>query len=114
MTISLVLKGLRHEDFAVLGQCCAKSITYCFKTYSKFSCETIRKMSNEFCKGELTIIILVIFEDMASKLEKIGPICSSFNLFPSLPSVARDDKKQFQCRKVVFNIKARPLFLEFT
>ena len=26
---SIILKGLRHEDFAVLGQFCAKSITYC-------------------------------------------------------------------------------------
>ena len=40
----------------------------------------------------------VIFEDMASKLEKIGPIFSSFNPFPSLPSAATDDSKQFQCR----------------
>ena len=31
------------------------------------------KISNEFYQGDLTIIILVIFEDMASKLEKIGP-----------------------------------------
>ena len=60
------------------------------------------------------IIILMIFEDMASKLEKIGPIFSSFNLFPSLPSVATDDRKQFQCRKIVFNNKTRALFLEFS
>ena len=55
------------------------------------------------------IIFLVIFEDIASKLEKIGPIFSSFNPFPSLPSVATDDRKQFQCRKIVLNNKARPL-----
>ena len=49
-------------------------------------------------KGELTIIFLVIFKDTASKLEKIGPIFSSFfNPFPSLPSAAIDGKKQFQC-----------------
>ena len=47
-------------------------------------------MSNEFYQGELTIIIiLVIFEDMASKLEKIGPIFSSFNPFPSLPNPSK-------------------------
>ena len=56
---------------------------------------------------------LLIFENIASKLEKIGPILSSFNPFPSLPSLATDDRKQFQCRKIVFNNKARPLFLEF-
>jgi len=55
----------------------------------------------------------VIFENIASKLEKIGPIFSSFNPFPSLPSVAKDDRKQFQCRTIVLNNKARPLFLEF-
>jgi len=72
----------------------------------------MRKISNEFYKGELTIIIfLVIFENIASKLEKIG-LFSSCNPFPSLPSVATDDRKQFQCFKIVFINKARPLFLE--
>jgi len=70
----------------------------------------LKKLSNEFYQGELTMIIfLVIFEGIASKLEKIGPIFSSFNPFPSLPSVATDDRKQFQCRKIVLNNKARPL-----
>ena len=74
----------------------------------------MRKISNEFCQGELTAInFLVIFVEMASKLEKIGPIFSSFNPFPSLPSVATDDRKHFQCPKVVFNNKTRQLFLEF-
>jgi len=57
--------------------------------------------------------IRVIFEDIASKFEKIGPIFSSFNPFPSLLSIATNDRKQFQCGKIVFNNKARPLFLEF-
>ena len=100
------LKGLYHEDFAVLGQLCANSISYCVYTYAKFSCETIRKISNGFYQGELTIIIiLVIFEDMASKLEKIDPIFSSSNPFPSLPFVATDDRKQFQRQKTAFNNK---------
>jgi len=54
----------------------------------------------------------VIFENIASKLEKIGPIFSSFNPFPSLPSVATDDRKQLHCRNIVLNNKARALFLE--
>ena len=58
-------------------------------------------------------ITWVIFEDMASKRGKVGPIFSSFNPFPSLPSVAKDARKQFRCRKIVFNNKTRPLFLEF-
>jgi len=74
----------------------------------------MRKISNEVYRGELPIIIfLLIFENIASKLEKIGPIFSSCNPVPFLPSVATDNRKQFQCRKIVFNNKARPLFLEF-
>ena len=74
----------------------------------------MRKISNEVYRGELTIIIFLVgFGNTASKLEKIGPIFSSFNPLPSLPSVATDDRKQFQCRKIVFNNKARALFLEF-
>ena len=59
------------------------------------------------------IISLVIFEDMASRLEKIGAMFSSYNLFSSLPSVATDDRKQFQCHEIFFNNKTKPLFLEF-
>ena len=36
-----------------------------------------------------------IFAGLASKFENVGPIFSSFNPCLSLPSVARDDKKQF-------------------
>jgi len=72
----------------------------------------MKKISHEFYQGELTILILwVIFKNTASKLEEIGPIFSSFNPFPSLSSVAKDDGTQFQCRKTVFNNKARPLIL---
>ena len=57
----------------------------------------MKKISNEFYQRQLTIIIfVVIFKNIASKLEKMGPIFSSFNPFPSLPSVATDDRKQFQ------------------
>jgi len=51
-------------------------------------------------------MVLVIFKNIASKLEKIG--LKSLNPFPSLPLVATDDRKEFQCRKIVFNNKARP------
>jgi len=74
----------------------------------------MKKISNEFYQRQLTIILfVVIFKNRASKLEKIGPIFSSFNPFPSLPSVATDDRKQFQRRKIAFKNKARPLFSEF-
>jgi len=74
----------------------------------------MKRISNEFYQRQLTIIAFwVIFKNIALKLEKIGPNFSSFNPFPSLPSVATDDRKQFQCREIVFNNKGRPLFLEF-
>ena len=70
--------------------------------------QTMRMISNEFCREEITTIIFsVIFENIASKLETMGPIFSSFNPFPSLPLVATDDRKQFRCCKIVFNNKAR-------
>ena len=68
-------------------------------------------MSTKLYQGELTIIaFLVIFENMTSKCENIGPIVLSFNPFPSLPSTATDDRKRFKCR----NNKTRPFFLEFS
>ena len=75
---------------------------------------TVLVISNEFYQGELTIIFFgVIFEDIAWKREKLGLIFSSFNPFPSLPSAATHDRKQFQCRNIVFNNKTRTLFLGF-
>ena len=53
------LKGLRHEDFAILGHFCAKLITECLYSHTKCSCKTMRKMSNEFYQGELTIIMSI-------------------------------------------------------
>ena len=62
MKIETTLKGLRHEDFAILGQFCAKIITKCLYPYTKCSCKIIRMISNELYQGELTIIIVgVIF-----------------------------------------------------
>ena len=57
----------------------SKIITCCLYMYTKCSCKTTRKISNVFCQRELTIIIiLVILENLASELEKIGPILSEF------------------------------------
>ena len=59
---SLDLKGLRHEDVAILGQFCAKILTKYLYSYTKCSCKIIRMISNERYQGELTIIIFgVIF-----------------------------------------------------
>ena len=52
------------EDFAVLGQFCAKIITWGLYSYTKCSCKTKRKISNEFYQQELTIIFSwMIFDD---------------------------------------------------
>ena len=48
------------------------------------------------------------------RLRSPSPIMTpGFNPFPSLPTVAEDDRKQFQYRKIDINNKARPLSLEF-
>ena len=40
--LSVILEGLRHEDFAVLDQFCAKLIIYIAYTYIKCSKEDIK------------------------------------------------------------------------
>ena len=71
----------------------------------------IKQISDQ---GELNIIILgVIFAGIALKLGKVGPTFSCFNPHPSLPSVATDNGKQFQCLNIILNNKTGPLFLEF-
>jgi len=40
-------------------------------------------------------------------------VFSNFNPFPSSPSKATGDRKQFQYLQIVFNNKPRPLVLEF-
>ena len=64
----------------------------------------------------MIITFLRFFEDIASRLENIGPIFSSFNPFSSLPSAATDNRKQIQCHNniIVFNNKTIPLFLGFS
>ena len=82
-----------------------KSLCSALRRTQNAPVKTLRKTSNEFCHRELTIMnFLVTFQDMASKREKIG---SSFNPFPSLPSVTTDDRRQFQCVKIVLNNKTQ-------
>ena len=54
LLISL-LKGLGQEDFAVLGQFCAKIIIWCLYPYTKCSRKTVRKISNEIHQEEQAI-----------------------------------------------------------
>ena len=90
----MFLKGLCHEDFGSLGQFCAKTITWCLYSYTKCSCNTM-KISKRILlvPANHNNFFWVILKNIASELEKIGPIFLSFNPFPSLPSVATDDRK---------------------
>ena len=56
---------------------------------------------------------LVFFVEIASKLEMFSLNFSSFNLFPSLPSVATNGRKQNERHNIVSHNKPRTLFLEF-
>ena len=72
------------------------------------------KISNEFYQRRLTIInFLTLFGTRSTKTKKKLPIFSSFNPFPSMPSVVTGDRKQFQYIQIVFNNKTRSLVLEF-
>ena len=57
---------------------------------------------------------LILFVEIASKLEKVVPTISNFNPFLSLPSVATNDRKQNKRHNIVLNNKPRPLVLEFS
>ena len=60
------------------------------------------KISNECYQRGLTIInFLRIFGTCSIKTCKNWQFFSSFNLFPSMPSVATDDRKQFQYIQIV-------------
>ena len=57
---------------------------------------------------------LTIFGTRSIKTSKNLPIFSSFSPFPSMPSVAIGDRKQFQYLQIVFNNKTISLVLEFS
>ena len=65
-------------------------------------------MSKKFYQRGLTIInFLRIFGPRSIKIWKTWPIFSNFNPFPSMPSVAIDDRKQFQYLQIVYINKTR-------
>ena len=64
-----------------------------------------------FNHGALTTIFLVIVTGIVLKLEQFGRTFSSLNPCPFLPSVATDDRNQFQCLKIFLNNKFAALFL---
>ena len=89
-------------------------ITYCPQPHTKCSVRYKKKISNKLHYGALTIITFwVIFAGIGLKLEKVGQTFSSSNQCPPLPSVATDDRKEFQCLNIVSNNKTEPLLLGF-
>ena len=110
-----LLKEQCHEDFAVLGQFFAKIIIWGFDHKQNTSVKLRqRRISNEFYQRGLTIIFFLrIFGARSIKTWKNGPIFSCFNPFPSMPSEATGDRKQFQYLQIVFSNKTRSLFLVF-
>ena len=69
------------------------------------------RYETNFNTAKTIVFFLVISAVMTSKLD---PTFSSFNPFPSLPSLATDERKQFQCLNIVLNNKTEQLFLEFS
>ena len=53
---------------------------------------------------------MVVFAGIALKHEKVSPTFSSFNVFPSLPSLSTLDIKQFQRLNIDFKMKTGLLF----
>ena len=53
------------------------------------------------------------FAGIAQRVQNVGPTVSSLNPCPSLPSVATDDRQQFQCLNIVLLNKTGSLFAEF-
>ena len=67
-----------------------------------------------FKRARLIIHFLVVFVKIASRLEKFRLNFSSFNPFPSLPSVVTSDGKHKKPHNIVLNNIPRSLFLEFS
>ena len=56
-------------------------------------------IASKLTSSERTIFFLVIFAGIELRLEKVGPTFSSFNSCPSMPSVEKDDRKQFMATR---------------
>ena len=75
--------------------------------HTKCCCGVMEKILSEITNQ---ISFLVTFAGRVLKLEDVGP---SFNPCPFLPSVATDDRKQFQYLNIILAHTTEPLSLEF-
>ena len=82
-----LLKGLCHKDVTFSGQFCTEVITWCLYPHTKCSCRVMEKISKKFLQGVLT----------------------DFNLCLSFPSIATDNRKQYQCLSVVLALVVQML-----
>ena len=67
-----------------------------------------------FKKEQPITSFLVFFVEIASLKSLAQLFISSFNPFPSVPSVATNDRKQNKRHNIVLNNKPGPLCLEFS
>lgn len=82
----------------------------CPYPYIKCAGRVMKKISYKFHQGALSIIMfVVIFAGIT-----LTPTFSSFNPFPSLSSLAKDDRKPFQSLNIVLYNKTGSFFLEFS
>ena len=78
-----------------------KSFLGAFSHTQSTPVELIKKMSNKFFPRSTNHNnFWAIFASIALKLEKVEPTFSNFNPCLSLPSLATDDRKQFQSLKI--------------
>ena len=109
---SHVLKGLSWSgqediDTATLGiNSMLKSLLSVYQ-YTKCSYNVVKKISHNFIRNHLNLNNFlggILQPEMALKLE-VGPGVLSFNPRLSFPSVATDDRKQFQCLHILKSVK---------
>ena len=95
-----------HEDISVLGRSVLVPLPlHCQTMFLQSKEEDVKPISSG---SSNCYDILVILQHHIKKVAlKVGP---TFNPCPSLPSVATDDWKQFECLNIALNNKAGPLF----
>mgnify|MGYP001799911617 CR=1 FL=1 len=93
----MILRGLCHDDFVVLGQFFAKIVPLVVLRMHKMfliNCEVNIYLMKCFKKERSIITFFVFYVETASNIETFSLNFSSFNPFLSLPSVATNERKQ--------------------
>ena len=87
------LRVIKHSQQVAKSDknCTCLEERFCFAS-TWFCTDRSLPVSSRLLRG---LFFLVIFAGIELKLEKVGPTFSSFNSCPSMPSVEKDDRKQF-------------------